>query len=136
MYVHVLYFASSSLSIAAGTRSRAQLRPYSQTVRPLSSHTDPVLRHRIHIRQKQFSHIYGQKQRQCWCYCDLTATLQAHFWRPVWPQAWCSQTCTSVTNHNEIFIPICASAGWTFSLQVTPHTHTRVFTSAGLTMWN
>lgn len=110
-----------SHGVTAGDRSRAQHRPFSEIIGPLSCQSDPSLSSRIHIGQKQLSHIYGQEQGQCWCHCDLTATLQilslflqgcrvclvklkarrpAHFWHItlIFP------------------FPICASTWWTFSL--------------------
>lgn len=92
----------NSDSIPTGTGGRPQPRAVSQTIRSFSCHADPAFRLRINSRQKQLSHIYGQKQGQCWCYCDLIATLQAHFVRPLWDflaQMWCWMAHTSVTNH-------------------------------------
>lgn len=83
---YFILFFSFSLGIAAGDRGRAQLRSFSQVIGPLASRTDPSLSSRIHIRQKQLSHIYGQEQRQCRGHGDLTVTpqiLSARLW--VWP---------------------------------------------------
>lgn len=69
---HFILCFSFSLGIAAGDRGRAQLRSFSQVIGPLACRTDPSPSSRIHIRQKQLSHIYGQEQRQCWGHSDLT----------------------------------------------------------------
>lgn len=71
---HFILCFSFSLGFAAGDRGRAQLRSFSQVNGPLACHTDPSLSSRIHIRQKQLSHICGQEQRQCRGHSDLTDT--------------------------------------------------------------
>lgn len=100
---HVLILFSafpSSHSFTAGAGARAQLGPCYKSIRPLSCHTDTALRSGIHIRQKQFSHIFGQEQGQCCSYCDLiTPTLQNLMASNMWHQTWCLKACTSVTNH-------------------------------------
>lgn len=96
---HFVFAFPSSHSFTAGARARAQLGPYYQSIRPHSCHTDTVLRSRIHIRQKQLSHIFGQEQGQCCRYCDLIATLQNLMASNMWHQTWCLKACTSVTNH-------------------------------------